>query len=301
MIKFPSKFLVVVFTFCLLKITVFGQDEKGIATLLSGPVSVTTKAGASLQGSLSRTEDGLLQLQIKSEDGEAIFTYQPEEIRAIFFPGGILVNRAGELIREDNLTEALPLLEAIYEQRSNFLPFVAESDLLLFTALPSAYLDAGKPANAIAVSRNLLPHLQNFRQRERLDEAVILGHFSLGLREETKNLAASWIGKRDLYSDSALGWWIQAHLDFGKGNYREALWTSLHPIVFSGQIPMKYLDSCYALAIAASHELKNEVKAHLLYTEMQTRGLDWPEDELLAPYRILYNRSPDPITDNPNK
>ena len=258
-------------------------------TLLSGPATAVVKNGSTYKGKFSRTNQGDLQILIESGEGEAILTFGPEEIETLIFPGAALISLAQEWVRDGNLAEAQPLLLALYRQRRSYLPFLADSDVLLFTALPEASLLGGQPEDAIAIAQNLLPYLTSEPLREKLRAAVLLGYLRMGLKEEAKNLAADWIARQDLYGDSALGWWIQARIDFEAKNFTSALWTSLHPIVFSGQMPMAYLSDCYALAIAASHELQIEEKAHLLLSEMQTRGFHWPEDEFFTRYRLLYD------------
>jgi len=291
------RLLLITIAFCLWGKTAICLDESEIKTLLSGPATAVVKNGSTYQGKISRTDEGDLQILIESGDGEAILTFPPEEIETLIFPGAALISLAEELIRDGRLGEARPLLLALYRQRRGFLPFLADSEVLLFTALPEASLLGGQPEDAIAMARNLLPYLTSKPLREKLRAAVLLGHYRLGLKEEAKNLAADWIARRDLYGDSALGWWIQARIDFEEKNFTGALWTSLHPIVFSGQMPMDYLSDCYALAIAASHELQKEEKTHLLLHEMQTRGFHWPEDEFFARYRLLYDEnSKEPVT-----
>ncbi len=271
--------------------TTIGLDEAGINKLLAGPVTVVIKTGAAYKGNISAANRGDLRLQIQSGGGEAILTWQKEEIESVIFPGSSLISLSADFVREGDLVGALPLLDALYRQRINFLSYLSDSELLLLTSLSEASLQVGHPADAIAVSRNLLPYLKGEPIREKLHGFILLGHYRLGLLEEAKSLAAEWIEKRDLYGDSALGWWIRAQIDFEEENYKEALWTSLHPIVFSGQMPMEYLGACYAVAIAASHELQKDAKAGLLYGEMQNRGLDWPIEELFADYRLFYRKS----------
>ena len=283
------RILLVSLAFCLPVKTVICLNESEIRTLLSEPFTVVVKNGSSYKGKLSRTDQGDLQILIESGDGEAILTFRAEEIDTLNFPGDALIPLAKEWIRDGNLAEARPLLLALYRQRRSYLPFLADSDVLLFTALPEASLLGGQPEDAIATARNLLPYVTSEPLREKLRAAVLLGYFRLGLKEEARKLAADWIARRDLYGDSALGWWIQARIDFEEKNFTGALWTSLHPIVFSGQMPMAYLSNCYALAIAASHELQKEEKAHWLLSEMQTCGFHWPKDEFFARYRLLYD------------
>ncbi len=281
--------LLITLAFCLSGNTAFCLDESEMNALLSGPATAVVKNGFTYQGKLSRTDQGDLRILIESDGGEAILTFPREEIEAVIFPGAALISLAEDWVREGSLGEAQPVLRALYRQRRSFLPFLTDSERLLLSALPEASLLNDQPEDAIAIARNLLPYITSDPLREKLRATVLLGHYRLGLKEEAKDLATEWIGRQNLYGNSALGWWVRAKIDFEEKNFTGALWTSLHPIVFSGQMPMDYLSDCYALAIAASHELQKEAKAHLLYSEMQTRGIHWPEEELFAHYRLLYD------------
>ena len=48
---------------------------------------------------------------------------------------------------------------------------------------------------------------------------------------------------------------------------------------------MDYLAECYALSIASEVSLDRSDKALRLYHEMTERGLAWPKDPDLLPYR----------------
>ena len=128
-------------------------------TLLSGPATAVVKNGSTYKGKFSRTNQGDLQILIESGEGEAILTFGPEEIETLIFPGAALISLAQEWVRDGNLAEAQPLLLALYRQRRSYLPFLADSDVLQFTALPEASLLGGQPEDAIAIAQNLLPYL----------------------------------------------------------------------------------------------------------------------------------------------
>ena len=256
-----------------------------IQSLLSQPVRLINRAGRSFQGHIERVAPTQVAITAQIGDGEVIYRFGQAEISRISFPGEALKLLADELMEEGNLEEALPLLEALFEQRSPFFRFIPPGEIAFFLRLADAYQFSGHPVKAIAIGNLLSQFLTSEKAKLKIDDTLLLANFSLRLITVTRRLAIEWTGKYPRYHDSALGWWILSQIAFEEEDYGAAMWSSLHPVVFSSHLPMDYLENCYAYAIASANELNKEEKALNLYLEMKERNLDWPDIPELSIYR----------------
>lgn len=285
MIHYPT---IVLMLFTLQGILLAGIDTANEVDPLSHsfehPVKVINKSGHTIYGFIESASDTRIVLKNEVDAGEVTYTLFKEDIAKISLPGGKIEFRAFELINEDRLSEAIPLLYLLYDYRSSFLGLLSKKDVLIFTHLVNAYLQSKDYVNCLAIAQRIDPFVEDPLAKKIIKDALLLCQFHLGNYAETELLALLWIDCAQLFHSSALGWWLLAMIEFSKYQYESALWTSMKPIVFSGQIPMEFLGESYAVAIAACIELNKEKEAATLLDEMQNRGLSWPDHELLEPY-----------------
>jgi len=248
------------------------------------PVKVINKSGHTIYGFIESASDTRIVLKNEVDAGEVTYTLFKDDIAEISLPGSDIEFRAFELINDDRQGEAIQLLYLLYHYRSSFLGLLSKKDVLIFTHLVNAYLQAKDYVNCLAIAQRLDPFVEDPLAKKIIKEALLLCQFHLGNYAETELLALLWVDSAQLFHSSALGWWLLAMIDFSKDQYESALWTSMKPIVFSGQIPMEFLGESYAVAIAACIELNKEKEAATLLEEMHNRGLSWPDFELLEPY-----------------
>ena len=147
---------------------------------------------------------------------------------------------------------------------------------MFFITLVNAYLAAEQPVDAIATAQRLRPFIRSPQARRRIDEAIILGHVDLQLYADARDLALDWVNHARSFETSALGWWILGRIALHEGDYENALEFTLHPVVFSGPLPVDYLGHCYDVAIVASRALGEDHEAALLESEMAERGFRRP-------------------------
>lgn len=252
-----------------------------LESALSGPVRVELNDGRSFSGQPVAFRDDVLLLRMRIDGGEADRGFPRSDIAEVNFPGEKVVAEAAELLEDGELTEALPLLEAIWRQRAPYMAIVDTPTLELVSALPFVHLETGDPYRAIGLAKNLLPHAAD-EVADTLHEAILLGHYRLEFYKETEELAREWIRAQEEFPASALGWKILADLALREDDFEKVVWIALQPIAIAGPQPVKHLDGCYALAIHAFHEMENPDRAQRLHREMTARGLAWPEDEVLA-------------------
>ncbi len=248
------------------------------------PVKVINKSGHTIYGLIESASDTQIVLKNDVDAGEVTYTLFKDDIAEISLPGRDIEVRAYELINDDRQGEAVPLLTLLYHNRSAFLGLLSNKDVLIFTHLVNAYLQSNEYTKCLAIAQRLDPLVKDPQVKKFIKDALILCHFHLGNYAETELLALSWVDHAQPFYSSALGWWLLAMIEFSKDQYESALWTSMKPIVFSGQIPMEFLSESYAVAIAACIELNYEKEAATLLEEMHNRGLNWPDHELLEPY-----------------
>ena len=256
-----------------------------VARELASPVAVAHRSGRHFEGQLERTSPTTVSITVKAGEGEVVYTVERQDILEITFPGESIELQIEERLLEEDFSGALPFLEALYKQRSAYLDLLDGEEVARFLPLALAYRMVGRPAEAIAVSNHLHTLSKSGEFDKDLTEIVLLSQYDLRPVEESARLALGWIQKAPRYHSSALGWWILAKISFAKGDFRSALWISLHPVVFSSHLPMNYLAECYALSIASAVSLDRSDEALKLYQEMTERGLAWPQDPEMLPYR----------------
>lgn len=234
-----------------------------------------------------------------SDGGEAEYSFAPEEVERVEFPGEEQKALATRLYAAGRMGEALPILQALYRQRSAYLDYLPEKDRIFFVKLAETALATGDPTLAAGVSRWLLKHIDNTATRQRLRDIILLGYYRLSLQSDTRQQARAWIDQTPPYGNSALGWYILARLDYDAGKHDAALRTALEPVTFSSQYPMAYLPHAYAVAILSALALEDQPEARALANEMQARHLDWPADEGLGAHTELYRELLSLPTDTP--
>ena len=264
------------------------RAEEEYTVDLSGPVTVYHQSGREFKGALGAVSEKEISVRAQVDAGEVIYTFSRDDVRALTFPGEIFWSTAAEMQTDNKPYEAIRLMRALFDQRSRYLGWMRGEDVMRFTRLIDAYMRADQPIEAIAVAGRLAPVVQIPRVKRQLEEAVLLGHFRLGLKADARDLAGKWLEETPRFPESATGWWVLAKLQFDSQQYDDSLWTALRPIVFSGQLPVPYLEHCYATAIASAIEIEDLREADFLREEMSRRGLEWPDVEDLAPYRDSY-------------
>lgn len=249
---------------------------------LRAPVKVRTLTGQLFEGVPTRSEHGAIVFKVFSGSGEIELPIKREDIADIAIPGSEYKRNVYELMEYGRYNEALTLLKPLYAQRVRFFP-VLEEEAEFFVTAVDANIAAGKPLDAVAIAKRLKPYITKPALIRKLDEAIIIGHYKdpLILYEESRALAQEWLAEARRYDDSALGWWIISQIDFEEKRYTDARRMAMKPIVFSGQLPVRYLQHCYAVAVAAAFAMEDEKHARLLLEEMTARGLTWPEIENL--------------------
>lgn len=249
---------------------------------LSGPIRVEMRNGRVYIGQPIAFGDGLLTLRMPVGTGEVDQGLPQQEIARLHFPGEAIERTAASLIADGALEQAVPHLEVLWRQRAPLLALLEPERLELLSALPLAHLASGDAYSAVALATSMLPHAPNKATADRLQEAILMGHFNLEFYEETEALARKWIVEQDGLAESALGWHVLANLALLREDLDAVLWVALQPIVLAGPLPVEHLEECYALAIHAYHATEARDQGARLYREMVSLSLPWPRDERLA-------------------
>ncbi|MGE9292751.1 MAG: hypothetical protein ACQKBW_03990 [Puniceicoccales bacterium] len=247
-------------------------------------------SGQSYEGQVQGVRDDHLIFIRPSAGGQAEYTFTPDEVERIDFRNAAEKTDAAKLLAAGRAGEALPLLQAIYEQQAPYLAFIPEPDRAYFLKLVVAAREAEEPYLSVGVAKTLLPYIQDETVRDQLESLILLGYYQLPLRDDTRQLALEWIMNHPRYGTSALGSYVLARLELDDGQHEAALLTALEPITFSSQYPMSYLPHCYAVAILAADALDDETEARALAVEMAARHLPWPTDDGLDNHKPLYKK-----------
>jgi hypothetical protein len=293
----PRPFLRTFFAIAILSLfalrPVLAQPDSLDLQLAREAAIVTTVAKREFSGLLDGLRDGRLFIRVATGGGEVGYSFAPDDIASLTLPGADFEARATELCDRGAFAEAFPLLEALARQRLRYLPVLADAHQRPLWQLVRASMRAGNPLTTLGYVNQLriLPSM-NDANRILLRDAELDAHVKLGRVDDIQRLATAWCAEADLSGDSALGWKILAQVAYDRGDFAKARWTALQPVVFSGHLPIEHLDACYALAISAAHRLRGEPHAAVLYREMQTRTIAWPEIPALAAIGAHYAALP---------
>ena len=259
----------------------FSQDSLSlleIRTDLQAPLSIQLKKGNVQTGQVVYWDGQNMRLRVDLGGGTAEMSFSVEEIRAINFPGNKHINTLYEWTRTPGRVEdALELFRAYYQQRGAYLDFLEDSDINLFFRYAMFALEQNEPLRAVAMIEVFRPLISDPIRLRELDDAILLGFFVSGMREEAEAQARLIIEESPPTGPSAMPWRILAELHFDAERYEATFWTALQPIAHSNQMPMAELDACYALALVSAEELRLKVDAQRLAIEMLDRDLSWPK------------------------
>lgn len=250
---------------------------------LRQPVSLHRRDRQVFEGFPVSRDGTTLTLRMLQEAGEILITFPYDEIIRLRFPGNEVIERAVAKEKEGKLDEALGLLEPLLAQRTQLLDLMAVEDRLPFARLPDLALHLDDPGRAIAFIRDLRPY---FAKEEGIliefNGHELLGFHRLGLAEEAAARLDDWFAAKGRFANSALGDYVAASLAMDEGRIELALRRALRPIVFSGQLPVEYLDACYSMAVVCAQLMDNPAHRDQLLEEMRERGLSWRSSRAFA-------------------
>jgi len=259
----------------------FGQDSlslKEIRTVLQTPFSIQLKNGNLQTGQVVYWDGQNMRLRVDLGGGTAEMSFSIDEIRGIGFPGNKHIKTLYEWMRDPRRAEdALELFRAYYQQRGAYLDFLDDSDISLFFRYAMFALEQNEPLRAVAMIEVFRPLISDPLRLRELNNAILLGFFMSGMREEAESQARLMIEESLPAGPSAMPWRVLAELHFDAERYEASFWTALQPIAHSNQMPMEELDACYALALVSAEELRLKEDVHRLANEMRARDLSWPK------------------------
>ncbi len=249
-----------------------------IREVLRGPVEIVLQNGIQYAGRIDAFDGESLGLAVATATrGEAILTFDKEQIQRLRFPGEAYRETLLRWMEDPNrLDDALALFRAFYEQQASYFDLLPESALSLFIEYARFALRNNQPIIAVAVAEEIRPRLQTPAMRRRLDDTLVLGFLRAGLQDEAAEAARAWIREADPAGDTAMGWRVLAEIHMQSEAFDDALWIALQPIAYAGVMPMEHLANCYAMAIVSALELRHNDMARRLYLEMIERELSWP-------------------------
>ena len=259
----------------------FSQDTLRLSEIrdeLKAPLSILLKNGNSQTGQVVDWDGQDMRLRVNLGGGTAEMSFSAEDILEIRFPGNEHIVTLYEWMRTPGREgDALELFRAYYQQRGAYLDLLDESDINLFFRYALFALDQKEPLRAVAMIEVFRPYIKDPIRLREMDDAILMGFFQGGMREEAEAQARRLIEESSPSGPSAMPWRILAELHFDEERYEAALWTALQPIAYSNQMPMEELNTCYALAVASAEELRLKDDTLRLAREMRERDLSWPE------------------------
>lgn len=255
------------------------EQRAAIYQELQAPVQITLANRRSLMGHSIRVDGEQIIVGTSEGAGEAIFTFQLDDIGQLEIPGESYKAVALEWMQSGENEKALELFELLYQQRVNMIPLLPPSESHFFIYYAQLVLKSPKPARAIGITAKLRPQIENSKALAAIDDAILQSYHQLELHEQAVPLAQKWVAQRDPYGSSALGYYVLGCAKLRDQDYESALDLALQPIVFTSPIPTKNLAHCYAVAISAAFGLREPDYAQTLFAEMQAQQLQWPESD----------------------
>lgn len=261
------------------------EQRAAIYRELQAPVLITLANRRCLQGHSIRVAGEQIIVGTSEGAGEAIFTFQLDEIGHLEIPGESYKALALEWMQAGETEKALELFELLYQQRVNMIPLLPPSESHFFIYYAQLVLQSPKPARAIGITAKLRPQIENSDALAAIDDAILQSYHQLELHAQAVPLAQQWVVQREPYGSSALGYYVLGCAKLRDRDYESALDLALQPIVFASPLPTENLAHCYAVAIGAAIGLREPDYAQTLFEEMQAQQLPWPQtDRTLQPY-----------------
>jgi hypothetical protein len=272
---FPFRSLLAVFGIAFLALPASAQSNAFLPT--SGEATVTNAQGRSFKGELRGFVGGQIVLMSREGGaGEVTRRFNRADVQAIIFPGYELTATAADHVANERWQDARDALETLARQRGPYLEVLTASDLGLFFALVDVRMRTGAEIDGIALARRLSQLKAAADRRAELVDAVLLGHWQLGLLDEARTLAREWCAKAKPDGPSALGWRILGEIELREARNDEALWIAMQPVAYASFENPPHLDTCYAIATTAAHRLGDDALAARLRAGLEERGLAWP-------------------------
>jgi pentatricopeptide repeat protein len=245
---------------------------------LQEPIKIHLKSGKHHEGFASAFTESSLEISTDMDGSQITYKIHRSEVQEMKLPDANIKRAIGKLIEAKNYRDAQVLYDALLSYTKSYFPFVSGDDVNFFYRYLTLLIDFKNYNEALVVAKILERWSDSEAIIKYAKDMILLSHYKSGDSTTTTREADAWI--KEFLNDrrSAVGWRIRAELYYQAGDFENALWTSLSPITFSSQVPMPYLEHCYAIAIASCMELKNAEKAEQLMNEMQERGLEWTEE-----------------------
>ncbi len=253
---------------------------------------ITNSEGRSFQGQVQLMPDQTLELSIEADAGSVAYTFTKDTIAGIEMLDAEDLEDGLEAYENHQYEVAATYLELIHRNRSPLHRVYPKTSLIEPSlVLAETYLNLKRFADAAGIAGNLLAtDFDEPRIHRSANEVLLKAFFGLKRWDESELLAKRWCKVNDPSGESALGWWILSQVHLERKELTKALWISLQPITFSSQYPKAYLQECYHVAIAAWIDESPE-EALRLYREYQSRGYDWPDDQMNDLYARLVSLS----------
>ena len=243
----------------------------------SGEATVTNSQGRSFKGELRGFVGGQVVLVSREGDaGEVTRRFSRADVQAIIFPGYELSATAADHVANERWQEARDALETLARQRGPYLEVLNASDLGLFFALVDVRMRTGAEIDGIALARRMESLEATGDRRGELADAILIGHWQLGLIDEARTLAREWCARSQPGGPSALGWRILGEIALRDARNDDALWIAMQPVAYASFENPPHLDACYAIATIAADRLGDDALAARLRAAIDERGLAWP-------------------------
>ncbi|HUG09993.1 MAG TPA: hypothetical protein VMM36_03220 [Opitutaceae bacterium] len=254
-----------------------GSSQSNAFLPTAGEATVTNAQGRSFKGELRGYTGGQVVLMSREGDaGEVTRRFNRADVQAIVFPGYELTATAADHVANERWQAARDALETLARQRGPYLEVLSASDLGLFFALVEVRMRTGAEIDGIALARRLERLETAADRRGELADAILLGHWQLGLVDEARTFAREWCARAKPDGPSALGWRILGEIELRASRNDDALWIAMQPVAYSSFENPPHLDACYAIATTAAHRLGDDALAARLRAGMDERGLAWP-------------------------
>lgn len=249
---------------------------------------ITNSEGRSFQGKVQLMPDQTLELSVEADAGSVAYTFTKDTIAGIEMLDAEDLEDGLEAYENHQYEVAVIYLETIHRNRSPLLRVYPKTSLIEPSLiLAETYLNVNRFADAAGIAGNLLAtNFEEPRIHRSANEVLLKAFFGLKRWDESELLAERWCEVNDPSGESALGWWILSQVHLERKELTKSLWVSLQPITFSSQYPKAYLQECYHVAIAAWIDESPE-DALRLYLEYQSRGYDWPGNQMKDIYARL--------------
>ncbi len=235
---------------------------------------VLLESGAEIRGKLSGWNAGYVSINI-GRTGESVERrVKQEEIRELSFDDHENRAKATSFLNNEEFEDVLPILEDLAAKRAVYLSLLHEAQEEWLVKYLETCLAMNRNEEVIQRAKLWETGITSDKIRNSVIKIKIQSALKLERFDEAAVYGKNWIDEGVSSREGMIAWIALAHQAVNNNRFRDALWLSLQPIVFSDIFARDEIAECYAIALKSAMALDQAPYSKSLYEEMVIRRFD---------------------------